>query len=826
MDENIGKFKCATQKQKRGSNLMYISLIIGILVLHIFPLAALGAESPDVNAIEPNLSLPAKANLPATSELSKNLGTEKQDTIYSSAVAEKFYNIGYELGESEDVNLQQQQEAMVFFSATMMLDSKATYAVPEMIKMTSQFTEQNLSELVFRLLSHYVNKTSDLEISNKAVQYLLERLNSREERERLLQGLLKTLGGKNQFFDSELATLLGVLMVEKTDFKSAASYFAQAYNNNTYNQLAFSKLVELIPEQISATAYVGHLRFNLSKNPLNIESAAAFAQYCEFLQLYPIAAAAYTYTADLFGYLYPSRPLPSEIYIPWALSSYNTDENLNQCQKIAEMVRKSGRFDLVLEAIAAKALEKSGDKEQADGLLKAAEDSAISEFDSLAENLKVQSAYQLAWFFNFVTLDIEKGIDWANKAYSIDPNLPGTATMLAYSVAVNGQVDFAKKLLENYPKNQTAELAEAQIELAEGQKEKAIEKFKSAINMAAGTFEAKRAKEILEQNGAEYTAPMTSKAIAEELQRTFGQSIVPAFTKPDKIFSAKLTTRGSKFTFGSELGGNITITNNYLMPMVISEGGLFTGNIRIDAEVKGDVNQTIYNLVSTRIQPASAVEPGGSFIVPIKLDRGQLKKIMTIYPQASLEIEFTMYLDPVTTENGAIANRLRDLAPIKTSIKRSGVEFTGEYLRKQLDSLSKGRQGQKIGIVELFISLLKEQQAMANREPLYQFMYADWMPELLSSAIIFNLEDQDWVVKVQTMAEMVSLPLDYKLTAAVSANMQDTHWPVRLVAIYLLAKTQGESFTKVLEWSSQNDSSKIVQDMAKVLLLNKQQAGE
>ncbi|GAI24849.1 unnamed protein product, partial [marine sediment metagenome] len=113
--------------------------------------------------------------------------------------------------------------------------------------------------------------------------------------------------------------------------------------------------------------------------------------------------------------------------------------------------------------------------------------------------------------------------------------------------------------------------------------------------------------------------------------------------------------------------------------------------------------------------------------------------------------------------------------------------------------------------------LLMEQYAMANREPLYKFMNADWMPAMLKSALLQTIADDDWVVKVYTMAGMLSLPLDYELTNAVSENLNDIHWPARMMAIYLLAKAQEGNFDKVLDWSAKYDSSKFVRDMAVAL---------
>ena len=88
------------------------------------------------------------------------------------------------------------------------------------------------------------------------------------------------------------------------------------------------------------------------------------------------------------------------------------------------------------------------------------------------------------------------------------------------------------------------------------------------------------------------------------------------------------------------------------------------------------------------------------------------------------------------------------------------------------------------------------------------------MPALLKSALVHNLTDDDWVVKAHTMACMLSLPLDYELMNAAAQNLNDTNWPVRLMALYLLANAQDSNFGKVLDWSAKYDSNKLVRDMA------------
>ena len=103
---------------------------------------------------------------------------------------------------------------------------------------------------------------------------------------------------------------------------------------------------------------------------------------------------------------------------------------------------------------------------------------------------------------------------------------------------------------------------------------------------------------------------------------------------------------------------------------------------------------------------------------------------------------------------------------------------------------------------------------MANREPLYKFLKVDWMPDLLKSALLYSLVDDDWVVKVNTMAAMLDLPMEYDMIEATSKSLNDTHWPARMMAIYLLAKNQQSGFEKVLDYTAQYDTNELVRNMA------------
>jgi hypothetical protein len=737
------------------------------------------------------------------------------EQLFSPSVSRTFYEIAYELANAETPTPAQAGQAIAFFNAAMALDRQTSYVLPDLLKLTTSLHSSAYSESVSQLLGSYVDESADLEVATKAVQYLLEQLDSREQREKLLEQLSQNIAGKNPVWDSELYTQLGLLAAEKADANAAELYFNLALDNNKFNRLAFDKLLELRPQRISTTMYLQHLRLMLRENPYDIEAALAFAQYAEQLQLYELAANSYKYSADLFGFLYPSEPLPSWIYLPWAISSYNAPRDLHRCLQIAEQLRQQGRFDLLAEAIAGKAAAKIGDMQLSNQILTAAETKALVQ--SVDNKPQPASYEQMAWFYCFALQDKDKALDWANKAYSAEPNSPTAAAILAYALVTNDQNDWARLLIDNYPTNPIASLASAQIQLQDArQKDSAIETLKSVIAKDPGALEAERARQLLAQYGSEYTSPLDPDITLMSLTSTFGPAILPAFIRPAQAISAQINIRGSKFPYGSDFGGSLVITNNSSEPVIISDYGFFRGNVRVDANVTGDLNKTFPNLVSMKIRPSQPIEPGTSLLVPLRLVTAELRQILFTYPQASLTIEFTAYLDPVFTDQGLIVSGLA-INPVTTVVYRPAVELTAKFLQNRLNSLAKGKQGQKIRTAELFTGLLAEQQAMANREPLYKFMYADWMPPLLKSALINNLQTDDWVTRVHTMAGMLSLPLDYELLAAAADSLSETHWPARLMAISLLAKNQDDSFGRVLDHSARYDSNELVRNMAVAL---------
>ncbi|HLB74564.1 MAG TPA: hypothetical protein VJJ98_11135 [Sedimentisphaerales bacterium] len=798
-------------------------------------------------AEELSISDPAKTAVAAISRgpIDPEAALPKQDVLFSPSVAQVLHDMAYEMVVPDTAGSAEIEQAIVLLRAAMELDSGAGYIVPTLIEAASKAPEVDHSPLVHSLLVTYVNQSADLEVAGKAVRYLLEKVDSREGRERILSELLMVVGPKNRIFSSELLTALGLLMAEKPDNEATRFYLTQAYTANRHNRSAFWKFAELFPEAVHAENYLAHFRLALSEDPSSIEAAMGMGRHAEQVGLYDTAASAYRYCADLFKHFYPSQSLPSAIYIPWAVSCYNTDEDLSRCMEILNLVRQDGRFNILLEGLAGKAAAKLGDGDRATEIFRSAEAqaqallsrgpasgagvgqsySAKQRFAAKDENKARQqvTAKEFAWFYCFALPSREKALDWANKAYALEPNSASSASVLAYALMMNEQANWAKPLIEKIEPSQISELVQAKIQIAEGKKDEAKATLTAAIARDAGSLAAEEAKALLKEQGGEYVPAADPDVVRSMLEQAFGESFMPVFTPPEQMLSIQFNMRGNKFPYGSEFGAVVAVINNSSETFVVSDDGLFRGNIRIDADVSGDLSIKIPKLASMKVRSNYFIEPAQSILIPVKLVTGKLRRLLLTYPQASLDIKFTLYIDPVAGPAGETANRLATIEPTALVVMRPGIELTSKYLRNRFNLISKGQEGQKIKTAQLFVGLLMEQYAMSNRKPPYKFMYADWMPTMFRNALVHESgllrkpDKDEWVVKVHTMAEMQFLPLDYELVSAVADNLDDSNWPVRMMTMYLLAKTQKGKFDKVLESAATYDPDARVREMAVAL---------
>jgi len=430
------------------------------------------------------------------------------------------------------------------------------------------------------------------------------------------------------------------------------------------------------------------------------------------------------------------------------------------------------------------------------------------------------TAKQLAWFYCFADPNPAKALDWANRAYSAEQDSPAAAALLAYALSINNQLEWAQPLLAAAEKSQIADLVQARMLLAAGNRAGAIQTIQAAVAKDPGSLGAERAKEWLRELGSAYAPPIDARALTSFLIERLGRAVIPRFTPPDAMIDVQFNVRGAELSYGSEIEGAVAIVNKASEPLVISEHSLFQGNIRVSASVTGDLTREIPNLLFDTIRTSLLVPPGRSLVHPLRLSTGELRDLLLTCPQAALDLRFTLYLDPVITERGEVTNRLVDVKPVTVAVRRPRLSVTPDFVQGRLTTVASAQETQRIQTARLFTGLLKEQYLMAEKGTLYSFYYSDHLHGQLRSSLagpaglLLGGPESQWAVRVNAMADMLTMPLDQEVATAVAKNLNYPYWPVRLMAVYVLARSPTGGFGSVLDWVAQNDKDEMVRSMA------------
>ena len=117
----------------------------------------------------------------------------------------------------------------------------------------------------------------------------------------------------------------------------------------------------------------------------------------------------------------------------------------------------------------------------------------------------------------------------------------------------------------------------------------------------------------------------------------------------------------------------------------------------------------------------------------------------------------------------------------------------------------------------------REQQM--NRDVLYRFKYADWMPAKLRSALtsdtglLLHHSDKQWESIAIILNHLSGLTLPADLIQTISTHLNSPRWPLRMSCLVLLAQDPRQDIHAVLQWTAQHDEHVLVRDMARALMV-------
>ncbi len=742
----------------------------------------------------------------------KNYGKD----IYSPFSAQILHQSAMTTMPAESDDPMRIRPAMLLLLGASELDDSADYLYADIIKTAGAYSIADYSGAVRVSLQNYVNSECDVGIALKGVRYLLENQEFREGREQLLSNFMSEFSDKSPALGSQLGTELGVLFSEKAAFEQSQEMLWYSYQIYPYNEFAFSQLSDIVRRNgqgLDVWLWCSHLRRMVMADPYSLDSVVKFSSYCESLELYGLAESGWSYCAKLYSYLNGDDGVRSWIYRPWSVSAYYSG-NYSVILDIVRSVRDLGRFDIFIEAMGIKAARGLGNEDFVNDTVSRVE----SERDKVSGGVEGSvSAADLAWFYNFAEPDSDLALAWANKAYSADSESEGVIGLLAYSLAKDNTFELADEMVEGiYEQNQIAAVTKGLILLEEGEESEAIEVLKGAVGMDPASFAGERARELLESNGSGYVSGIDVDGIRSRLEEEFGEELSLVFRPINRVFSGKLNAGGNEFSYGSDFSLNLIVDNKSGGPLIIADNGFFKGFVRVDAEISGDIELKIEGLIDKRIWPCRVIGPGEHGSIGLDPMRGYLGRVLKSYAQASVDIEFKAYLDPVKGSDGNVVSSLPEFEALTYNVRRRGLRMTRELLMQRLESLSRGSIGQKVTAIELFSGLLIEKKLMGGN---VLYRHVSVPRKLLLDAIRKGIGDQEWTIRLYSLSQILFLPepFDYELVDSVSEALNDSHWPVRLMGLYVLGRGGDEEFKQVLDWSAQYDRHPLVQRMAVAL---------
>ena len=726
--------------------------------------------------------------------------------LFSPSTSDMFVEVSEQLAVDSDDMYDNAAQVAVFLKAAERLNPQFVVPFDKLVKLASLDPSQDFSDIVKSRLIDTTPSELDIKPTLTAITYLLENKHSREDKEILLNSLLGRPGGYNDFLASEIAMELGLLSAEKVDASSAANFFYQSWMLNHYNVVAFDNLIQLAPSAVSVADYGAQLRREMQINPYNINSALRFAQFAWKYQMFETAAKAYAYCADIFRYQNPNKQIPVYIYLPWVTNAMAAKDQYQSLTDIIKILRNQATFDLRAESMYLLANPLGVSQKEFDSLLQKA-------MEINADDSSKVSNLDLAWYCCFVKEDASMALGFANKAYSNAQSEPAVKSVFAYALLINNQLDMTQELISGLTEtDQVAALTDGLFQLDKGQSSEAIKSLKTCVSLDPASIIARKAMRIITENGSDYISVQDPIELNSSIAKQFNGRVVPEFTMPDKMFAAALSLSGNEFLYTSPINASLTITNNSPQPMIITPGAMINGVIRVDASVSGDINGEFPAIILKEIRPGRLIDTGKDLYIDLKIEQGAFAQLLKQHPQADCEITVTVYIDPVDM-NGKIVNNLPSLKPISVSLKRNRVNLTSQNLMQRLEAYEKGKEGQKIHSAMLFSGLLAE-QLKNNQSQQYRIKVVP--QEVLYSAFVRSLNNDSWNIKTFSSRYLVGLPLSYDTVNALSQNLYDKNWTVRLIIVDVLASSQTQGFDQVLEWIEKSDSEPLVREMAEI----------
>lgn len=467
---------------------------------------------------------------------------------------------------------------------------------------------------------------------------------------------------------------------------------------------------------------------------------------------------------------------------------------------LIETARRAGRREIVAEQIAV--LRKQLAESEAD----------------VRQSRDAPGAARVAWFHVDCDPQPEKALAFAEIALSAAPDDRQVRRVHGLALLAARRPAEARKALAPLTAGADADqlaawgLAKALLDLDE--RDAALTVLRDAEQLRRSGMAYERVVESLEQLGAAALPPPDRSRVLAVLDE-FDRDVLDFPVNPGRYLRLSAVMVNPTPRFAERWRCRFTLANQGTFPITIGPGQMVAGSLLVSADVHVPGLDPIEGYLPLSLARRHVLNAGEHVEVEQTLDVGPLARVAAMMPQRSLEVAFTVVLDPEQPQ-GRRKSRLGDELVVSARLHRQKVAYTPAVIRPLENAGRSGTPPRRIEALRTMAALLAERLAAMRGQFDYEPVRID--KKGLEAVLRQSLGDPDPMVRACALDSLVMLPLDEDRVQAAAPLLSDSHWLVRLVAVDTLAVRQGPVFRPVAERLAESDPDPLVRELARLHL--------
>ena len=667
-------------------------------------------------------------------------------------------------------------------------------------------------------LDHYLLLGGQDEVvMAKRIYLAVQVQQTNEQRRGLLMNVLNQAGISN-VLQSVLYQELAKLSFEASEDQIGNELLSKAISTDPFNVTARGKALELMGAKVPPVQQLPLLAQMVRANPLRLDVVWRFANALDQTGLHGEAQKWYKYALGVHLKGAGASEISEEELLDLG-SSYVLSGNYDQAMLVLNRLANQNPARVDVEIWLARAQAGMGQQEEADKHLAIAEKLLLDRVQSKPSDLT--GVVQTAWFYLIDKPSNTEAQVWAEKAIKLGPNDPKAQLCLGLAAIANGVADEStRESLEDLGRTDPwALLGLIRIMLAgEHTEEELSQAFQIAVSQQSGgwlgiAFRELAASQNMNLRLEEYLARL-GQILANELGNA--AELRDFYRHPQDYLHLKIRPEKPAFNYNEPVILNVSLTNMGSEAITMGPGMMLNPRLVLSAKLTGGLERELKYFDFVSMYERRALKPSEGLSASIRLDRGELGKLLRRIPQETITLRVSCILDPQPVGHNEYMPSLAGQISKELMVVRYGFVPRAERMDRLYRLAKDGPLRDRIFSTLLLGDLLGNNQfphAIADtRAP--QPVEKLRIMEVLEDAA----RDSNWRVRAWVGEAVRFAQLEPGLSKALAEQIQDEHWFVRLMAVRA-AGIRGEDWNDILRQVVQTDANPLVRQMAEAYVI-------